>query len=141
MTPEQITLVQTTWKQVAPNAEQVAQLFYGRLFDSAPEVRRMFPADMAEQRTKLMQMLGVAVAGLTRLDEIVPAVEALGVRHIDYGAVGEHYDAVGAALLWTLRQGLGEGFTPEVEEAWAETYQTLAAVMQQAATTAAPTAV
>ncbi|MEQ8208243.1 MAG: globin family protein [Lacipirellulaceae bacterium] len=137
MTPEQITLVQTTWAQVEPSADQVAGLFYGRLFEIAPEVKPMFTTDIAEQGKKLMQMIGVAVNGLPKLDTIVPAVQQLGVRHIEYGVEAGHYDSVGAALLWTLEQGIGDGFTPEVKEAWTETYVTLATVMKDAAAQAA----
>ena len=50
----------------------------------------------------------------------------------------KHYEPVGAALLWTLEQGLGPSFTPPVEAAWTETYMTLAGVMQKAAATTAP---
>ena len=57
----------------------------------------------------------------------------LGRRHLDYDVTEEMYDTVGKALLWTLEKGLGEGFTPEVEEAWTETYNTLADVMKSAA--------
>ena len=133
MTPEQIELVQTTWAKVAPNADQVAVLFYDRLFEIAPEVQPLFKSDMREQGRKLMQMLSVAVNGLPRLESIVPAVQEMGVRHIDYQVKPEHYDSVGAALLWTLEQGLGEDFTPEVKQAWTDTYVTLATVMKDAA--------
>lgn len=133
MTPEQIGLVRTTWAKVAPNADQVAVLFYGRLFEIAPQVRPLFPEDMTEQGRKLMQMIAVAVNGLPRLETIVPAVQAMGVRHVGYKVEPEHYDSVGQALLWTLGQGLGDDFTPEVEGAWTETYVTLATVMKDAA--------
>lgn len=136
MTPEQIELVQTTWAKVAPNADQVAVLFYGRLFEIAPEVKPLFKSDMTEQGKKLMTMLAVAVNGLPKLETIVPAVQDMGVRHTDYGVTSEHYDSVAAALLWTLEQGLGEDFTPAVKEAWTETYVTLATVMKEAAAAA-----
>lgn len=136
MTPRQIELVQETWGKVAPNAEQVAVLFYGRLFEIAPEVKPLFKGDMAEQGRKLMQMLAVAVNGLPKLDTIVKPVQDMGVRHNDYGVEPQHYDSVGAALLWTLEQGLGEDFTEEVKDAWNETYVTLATVMKDAAASA-----
>jgi nitric oxide dioxygenase len=60
-------------------------------------------------------------------------VEALGNRHAGYGVTDAHYDTVATALLWTLEQGLGEGFTPDVREAWIETYAILANVMQNGA--------
>ncbi|MEM1078631.1 MAG: globin family protein [Pseudomonadota bacterium] len=132
MTPDQINLVQTSFKSVAPIAETAADIFYARLFEIAPETRALFPEVMTDQKKKLMQMLAVAVNGLTNLDAIVPAVQELGARHQDYKVEDAHYDSVGAALLFTLEKGLGDAFTPEVEAAWAETYGTLASVMKDA---------
>jgi hemoglobin-like flavoprotein len=129
-----IAAVQRTWEQVTPIADDAAKLFYGRLFELDPSLEPMFAhSDMAEQRKKLMQMITVAVRGLARLDELLPAVQALGRRHVGYGVTDQHYNTVGAALLWTLQQGLGPDFTPEVREAWAATYNTLADVMRGAA--------
>lgn len=133
MTPTQIALVQQTFEQVKPIADTAADLFYQRLFQLDPALRPMFRGDMQEQGRKLMQMLSVAVAGLTRLDTLVPAVEALGRRHVGYGVQDAHYATVGAALLWTLGQGLGDDFTPDVEAAWATAYGVLSSVMQNAA--------
>jgi hemoglobin-like flavoprotein len=134
MRESQVTLVQESWEQVLPIADTAAQLFYQRLFELDPSLRRLFTqTDMSEQRKKLMQMITVAVRGLTRLDELVPAVEALGNRHAGYGVTDAHYGTVATALLWTLEQGLGEGFTPPVREAWIETYTILATVMQNGA--------
>ena len=138
LTPERKQLVRSTWALVKPIQEDAARLFYGRLFEIDPSTKPLFAStDMAKQGKKLMQTINVAVAGLQRLDAILPAVEALGRRHVGYGVREEHYESVGAALLWTLEQGLGEEFTPEVEEAWAETYWTLATVMKGAVTKAA----
>ena len=133
MTPEQIQLIQATWPQVVPIADKAAELFYGKLFELDPAVKPMFKGDMAEQGRKLMMTLGVVVNGLTRLDEIVPSARELGRKHVDYGVRPEHYDTVGAALLWTLEQGLGAAFTPAVRAAWATAYGTLATVMKDAA--------
>lgn len=130
MTPEQISLVQTSWKSVEPIAGDAAALFYGRLFEIAPAVKPLFAkADMAEQGQKLMRMIGMAVASLNRLDEMLPAITALASRHVDYGVKDEDYQPVGAALLWTLEKGLGDAFTPETKEAWTEVYTTLAGAM------------
>ena len=77
-----------------------------------------------------MKMLAFAVDGLPRIEEIVPAVEDMGRRHAGYGVKDAHYSAVGSALLWTLEQSLGSGFTPEVKEAWTAAYGILAATMK-----------
>jgi hemoglobin-like flavoprotein len=129
MTPRQIELVQASFGQVVPMGSQAAALFYARLFELAPEVQHLFSGDMAEQGRKLMAMLATVVNGLHRLDVIVPAAQQLARRHATYGARAEHYPVVGAALLDTLERGLGEGFTPEVREAWIAAYGELAAVM------------
>ncbi len=93
----------------------------------------LFRGDMKAQGKKLMSMIGAAVKGLDDLGALVPAVEALGRRHVGYGVRDEHYDTVGGALLATLEKGLGPAFTPEVRAAWTETYVTLASVMKAAA--------
>jgi len=133
ITPRQVELVQTTWEQVVPIADTAAGLFYGRLFEMDPALKPLFTSDIKEQGRKLMQMITVAVRGLGDLGALVPAVEALGARHTGYGVKPEHYETVGAALLWTLEKGLGAAFTTEVKEAWATVYGVLAATMQQGA--------
>lgn len=137
MTPAQVELIRSSWAQVVPISDKAAELFYGKLFELDPSVRELFKGDMAEQGQKLMRMIGTAVNGLERLDEIVPAVQQLGVRHLEYGVKDEHYDTVGAALLWTLETGLGDAFTAETKEAWATVYGVLADTMKSAAAKAA----
>lgn len=135
MTPEQVKLVQDSFQKVVPIAGTAADLFYDRLFTIAPEVRLLFPDDLAEQKKKLMQMLTTAITNLHQVEKIIPAVEDLGRRHVVYGVTPKHYEPVGAALLWTLEQGLGKDFTPKVKEAWTQTYMTVAGVMTKAAAT------
>ena len=129
MTPDQVQLVQQSFSKVVPIADQAAILFYDRLFEIAPQVKAMFPADMTEQRKKLIGMLAAVVNGLGDLPSILPAASALAKRHIAYGAKAEHYPVVGAALLWTLEKGLGADWTPDVAEAWTAAYGTLSGFM------------
>lgn len=133
MTPQQKHLVQTTFAKVAPIADEAAALFYGRLFELDPSLRPMFTTDLKEQGRKLMRMIGMAVNGLDRLDELVPVVRQLGARHAGYGVRDEHYGTVATALVWTLEQGLGSDFTPEVKDAWVAVYGVLATTMKDAA--------
>jgi hemoglobin-like flavoprotein len=133
MTPEQITLVQNSWAKVVPISETAAELFYGKLFELDPSVRAMFKGDMKEQGRKLMAILNTAVNALTKLDSIVPAVQAMGKRHVDYGVKDEHYDTVGEALIWTLGAGLKDDFTTETKTAWIAVYTLVANTMKAAA--------
>ena len=137
MNREQISLVQESFQKVVPIADAAATLFYGRLFDLDSKLESLFKGDMVEQGRKLMQMLGVAVKSLDRLEQVLPAVCALGARHAGYGVRERDYDTVGRALIWTLKKGLGDDFTPEVEAAWVEVYAALAGVMKSAQAEAA----
>src|SRR5258708_15021380 len=124
MTPEQVALVQDSFAKVALS-EAAAVLFYDRLSDIAPQMKAMFRDDMIEQRRKLMAML----AGVGNLEQVLPVASALAKRHVSYGANAEHYAVVGAALLWTLEKGLGDGWTPEVADGWGAAYGTLSGYM------------
>ena len=137
MTPQQIDLVQTSWKMVLPIKEKAAELFYGKLFETDPSLQSLFKGDMREQGAKLMNMINVAVNGLSNLGAIVPAVQALGKRHAGYGVQDAHYATVAGALLWTLETGLGPAFTPDTKSAWVAAYTILADTMKQAANAAA----
>jgi hemoglobin-like flavoprotein len=131
-TEKEIELVRTSWDAVGGDVDGAAALFYGKLFAAAPAVRPMFPEDMKAQGQKLMQMIGTAVNNMERVEQIVPALEALGKRHVGYGALPDHYPVVGEVLLDTLATALGDDFTDEMRAAWAKTYGILSSVMVEA---------
>jgi hemoglobin-like flavoprotein len=134
MSPESRHLVETTWARVVPVSEAAAALFYERLFTLDPELRTLFAGtEMPEQHRKLVNALNMAVRALGNLDAARPSLESLGRLHVRYGVEASHYDTVGAALLWTLEQGLGEAWTDEVEAAWTELYDEVAGTMKAAA--------
>jgi hemoglobin-like flavoprotein len=132
MSPNHIRAIRETFALVAMRPEAAAQLFYDRLFDLDPTLRSLFHADLKEQGRKLMQMLGAAIRLLEQPAALVPVLENLGRRHVDYGVQDGHYDTVGEALLWTLKSALGEEFTEEAEEAWSDLYTTIASIMKLA---------
>jgi hemoglobin-like flavoprotein len=129
MTPNQVKAIQDSFEMVKPIADQAAALFYGRLFEIAPEVKPLFRGDMAEQGRKLMATLAVVVHGLDNLASVLPAASALAKRHVGYGVQAAHYASVGAALLWTLEKGLGNRWTPELAAAWKQAYNVLSDFM------------
>ena len=130
MTPEQTILVQNSYNQVYPVYDAVAESFYRRLFELDPSLRPLFPEGMREQRLKLMTTFNIAVNGLRHPSSIVPILKKLGRLHADYGVQAAHYVMMGEALLWTLRQCLGEQFTAEVETAWVAAFALIAEAMQ-----------
>lgn len=129
MTSDQVKTIQNSFKLVAPISEQAAALFYGRLFEIAPDVKPLFRGDVTEQGRKLMATLGAVVNSLDKLDAILPAASVLAKRHVGYGVKAQDYTPVGAALLWTLEQGLGNAWTPDLAQAWSEAYTLLSDYM------------
>ena len=145
ITPAQIALVQSSFQHVLPIADVAGLLFYERIFTMAPEARALFGDDIALQASRTMAAVKTAVDGLDDLDQVAPYLVRLGARHVRYGVVPAHFDLVGGALLWTLEQGLGEAFTPEVHDAWAAAFGIIAAAMltgmEQASASLEPTPV
>lgn len=130
LTAQHIKLVQQSWRNLRDiNPQIIADLFYTKLFFDHPEARGLFPKDMTAQHQKLIDMLNVVVARLDHLETLTTEIDAMGKRHVTYGAQPQHYEWVGAALLWTLKRGIGMDWTPELEEAWTICYQSLAAQM------------
>jgi hemoglobin-like flavoprotein len=134
MTPRQIDLIRASWSAVEPISDAAARLFYDRLFESDPAIKRLFAkTDMQAQRGILMQTLALLVSSLDDFERVVPVLEALGRVHAGYGVRERHYDTVEAALLWALDRGLGGAFDDETADAWATAYSAVASVMIEAA--------
>ena len=130
MTEQQITLVKKSWlffRQIKP--EVVADAFFSKRFMDNPNLRKMFPNDMKMQYEKLIDMLNIVVARLDRLDELTEDITEMGIRHREYGVKPEQYAMVGNALLWTLKNGLGDDWNNDVEKAWTACYTLLSDAM------------
>jgi len=137
MDDRQIELVRNSFAAVVPIRAEAARIFYATLFEMDPTVRPLFTGDMEDQGAKLMGTLAVVVNGLRDLPSVVPVAQELARRHVAYGVRADHYPTVGAALLSTLKTGLGEGFDAETEAAWAAAYGILSGAMIEAAYPAA----
>lgn len=135
MTPEQIDVVQRTWRAVLPVGDTAAELFYGKLFSLDPAIKALFRNDMLDQGRNLTAMISVAVGALSKPERIALAVRQLGQRHAAYGVEPRHYDLVAVALLWALEKCLGEAFTDEARDAWQAVYAYLAKTMQESCPT------
>ncbi len=145
ITEAHVALVQSSFVHVLPIVDAAGLLFYERVFTLAPGTRSLFGDDIALQATRTMAAVKTVVDGLDNIEQVAPFLVRLGARHVRYGVLPEHFDVVGAALLWTLEQGLGDLFTADVREAWAAAFSVIAgamlAGMEQAAASPAATAV
>ncbi|MDM7860373.1 globin family protein [Alteromonas sp. ASW11-36] len=133
LTERQVFLIQSSFEKVAPISETAATLFYGKLFEYDPSLKPLFKNDMKSQGKKLMMTLGTAVKGLSDLDSLVPVLQKLAIKHVEYGVKVEDYTPVGNALLFALSQGLKTDFNQEVKQAWIDLYRVVAEVMRSAA--------
>lgn len=137
MTPEQISLVHTSWRNLFPHAVKFTKTFYDRLFEIDPELKFLFEKPMHQQLQKLFSALGLIVKELDNLDALTPVVRQLAVDYVKYGVKEKDYDSIGVALLWSLRQNLGEDFTKATKEAWIIAFTTLSSTMKTTAREAA----
>lgn len=125
-------LIRESFAAVEPKAEELAQYFYGALFVIAPDCRDLFPISMTTQRSRLLRALVYVVQMVDRPDELVTFLGQLGRDHRKFAVVTRHYDAVGTALLATLKRFLKEKWTPEVALAWTSAYGVIAKTMREA---------
>ncbi len=133
LTKAQERVIRDSFAELRDVAGALANLFYGRLFAVAPELRPMFKGDIREQGLKLMAMLDSCVDSVGRLEEIRPQLRELGRRHVEYGTKSEHYPVVAKALLWSLAQALEHRFDRETKEAWTQLILGIAGEMEAGA--------
>lgn len=122
-----------SWELVAKSGDEVPLYFYSHLFLSHPELRELFPISMTAQRDKLVGALGQIVSNVDQIDDVTPFIQQLGKDHRRFSVVADHYTAVGASLLATLRRFLGPAWTESLANDWAAAYGLIAKVMVEAA--------
>jgi len=129
LSTEDIERVRDSFDSIWPVSARAAELFYGRLFEIAPDVRPLFRRDMDEQQRKFMSTLAVIVGSLDDSIKLATLTERLAAQHSDYGVRPAHYEIAGEALLWSLEQGLGQRWTPSVAASWAKAYGVVSTIM------------
>lgn len=128
-----VQLIRESWAVVEPRDDEVAQFFYGMLFSLSPETRELFAVNMQVQRSRLLRALVHVIQMVDRPDELLPFLHQLGRDHRKFGVVLDHYEAVGTALLASIKRYAGDSWTDSVERAWAEAYTVMASAMTDAA--------
>jgi hemoglobin-like flavoprotein len=135
MTPEQIDLVRKSFDALWPFRRKLAEQFYGRFFELAPDRRRLFPNDIEKQQLKLMDTLAAIVGTLDQREIFQSIISHTGRKHAEFGVQASHFVAFGDALIWGLQQQFGPGFTAEMQQAWIVLYDAIQAEMMRAAKT------
>ena len=138
MTPEQISLVQSSFDRLGPQLPTLATRFYQELFARNPALRSLFTTDMAEQKVRFSRKLSEIVWAMPRLAELLTHTRALGARHVGYGVRVADYRTVGDALFAALAAVLGDSFDTPTREAWILAYNLVAETMLEGAAAARP---
>ena len=133
LTPRQKWLVRESFESVCEYSTAVAELFYGRLFELAPQTRNLFAIEIRTQARKLNETLRSVVDALDRFDELRPQLLELGRKHAEYRVQPQHYDMLVAALTWAFAQALGGAFSRETRTAWEQLLNAVSAVMLEGA--------
>jgi len=128
-----IAAIRETFRYVADAGDKAVGFFYGQLFLRRPQLRQLFPPAMDEQRDRLFRALGRIVESLSTPDEMAAYLTQLGRDHRKYRVEPEMYEAVGTALLATLRAFARDAFTSEAEAAWTQVYLAGSSLMIKAA--------
>jgi nitric oxide dioxygenase len=129
LTTKQKRLVRESFESVQEYSNSVVMLFYGRLFELAPQVRPLFRVDIATQSAKLMDTLKHLVSALDRFEELRPDLAELGRRHAEYKVEPAHYQVLVIALTWAFGQALDLEFDRETRGAWEQLLGAVSAVM------------
>ena len=126
--------LETSFDLVAPRGDELMEIFYARLFETAPAVRPLFAGtDMRRQHTMLLSALVLLRKSLRDLDAIVPTLKRLGARHAGYGAAPAHYPVVGEVLIGAMAELAGPAWEPRFEQAWGEAFGVVAGAMLEGA--------
>jgi hypothetical protein len=130
--PEDVVAVRAVFAMLEPHQEEAVALFSGRLREVDPGLHVRMGLDDPARGRRFMAALRLSVRGLDRLEDLVPALRALGVR-VDIGAVtpAECRTAIDA-FLWTLQRGLGRRFDPESRQVCGATAWTLIGILSRA---------
>ncbi len=105
-------LLETSFALICDRETDFTDHFYSNLFKDYPEVELLFSnVQMDEQAKKLFESLVLVVNNLTKPDTLTSALKGLGVKHLQYGVLPEHYPKVGGNLLKTMAIVLEDQWT------------------------------
>ncbi len=125
-----VELLESSFDKVKPRGMEFVSSFYDNLLTAHPEAKPLFAhTSMKDQQKKLLDSLVLVIENVRTPDALVNPLRGLGARHVNYGALPEHYPMVGGALLRTFETYLGPDWTPDVKDAWVEAYQTITQIM------------
>ena len=126
-------LLEESFAALSPQGAELAARFYERLFDEYPHLTPLFEGiSIKGQQKKLLASLVLLVQNLHKPEVFKDYLTGLGARHVHYSVTAEQYPMVAENLLAVMEEFAGELWTDEVEQAWANTLNTVAEIMLDA---------
>lgn len=137
MTDDAIERIRASIQVIEPDLTALSDTFYERLFEVAPDVRRLFAPDMTRQRGHFEAALALLLRNITMLDVLGPSLMALGAEHVGYGTKIEHYGVARDCLIHAIRQHAGDSWSEQLERDWREAIDAVMRPMLRGAALAA----
>ncbi|MEL6766392.1 MAG: globin domain-containing protein [Pseudomonadota bacterium] len=137
LTERQITLIETSFRQVLPISGLAAELFAMRLLHAVPSLQPPSNAALRATGEAVTAELGTVAAALRDPAALKPALHHLAGRLVARGVTPAMYAPIGIVLIDTLAHSLGEAFSAEMRTAWEAAYALFSEEMVQSAYPAA----
>ncbi|MFA5011712.1 MAG: globin domain-containing protein [Ignavibacteria bacterium] len=130
LSKEDIKLIQDSFGKLSDKYQETGDILYKHLFETSPEVTKIFKGDMSEQARTFMRMIKTVVEGLNNIHIIMPAIQSMGSRHVDYGVAPEQYSNFKKSLMFAFDKVLGKDFDEKTKDAWSRLYDVLQDLMK-----------
>lgn len=124
-----IQTVKATVPALEAHGLEITRAMYEKLFQD-DEIRDLFnQSHHGETGSQPKALAGAILAYARNIDNLAvlgAAVERIAQKHVGLQILPEHYPHVADALLWAIKEVLGDAATDDVLAAWGEAYWTLA---------------
>ena len=129
MDKQMIERLESSFNLLAPRAQELADRFYATLFSRHPQVRPMFPANMSDQKQKLIASLVLVVKNLRTPEKLGEPLKEMGARHVGYGTQPEHYPVVRDTLVDVMGEMAAEAWNPTLDKDWRAAVDVVSQIM------------
>lgn len=129
-TGDDITLIENSFGLLVEHGDAISKRFYERLFSQYPELAALFEnVSQPGQQKKLLASMVLLVQNLRQPEVIEDYLISLGARHQQYGVKAADFDKFSENWLAVLAEFSGESWTPQLEQAWHNLFEKMAALM------------
>lgn len=147
-----VSHVENSWYLISGRIGEVGLKFFLSMFDEYPEIVKIFPFGedsinprtgkfvMSEQTKKhvrahaiaVMRVVGTCVAGLTKIEDLIPRLRTVGATHKTVGVQPIHYDILYKHLIRAIRDEVGpDNWNQETEDAWEQAFLSISDMIKR----------